>query len=57
MIMKTRPSETLKTEVKEEARPDWELIAKATIQLAFVIATMFLAHTFYIHMWRVTTGH
>jgi hypothetical protein len=57
MITKTRPLETVKPKVKEEARLDWEQIAKATIQLVFVIATMFIAHTFYIHVWRMATGH
>jgi hypothetical protein len=57
MITKTRPSKTIKTEVKEEARLDWEQIAKATIQLGFVIATMFVAHSLYISVWRMMTGH
>jgi ABC-type uncharacterized transport system permease subunit len=57
MITKTRSSETVTTEVKEEARLDWEQIAKATIQLGFVIATMFVAHSLYIFVWRMMTGH
>jgi hypothetical protein len=57
MITKTRPSEIVKTETKEEARLDWEQIAKATIQLVSVIATMFVAHSLYIYVWRMMTGH
>lgn len=57
MITKTRSLETVKTEVKEEPSLDWERIAKATIQLGFVIATMFAAHSLYIHVWRMMTGH
>ena len=57
MITKTRPSETVMTKVKEESRLDWEQIAKATIQLGFVIATMVVAHSLYISVWRMMTGH
>ena len=57
MITKTRPSETIKTEVKEESRLDWERISKATIQIAFAISTMFAAHSLYIFVWRMMTGH
>ena len=57
MITKTRPLETVETKVKEEPRLDWERIAKATIQLAFVIVSMFAAHSLYIHVWRMMTGH
>jgi hypothetical protein len=57
MITKTRPSETVKIEVKEESRLDWEQIAKATIQVGSAIATMFVAHSLYIHVWRMMTGH
>lgn len=57
MITKTRPSETVTPVVKEEARLDWERIAKGAVQLAFIIATMIAAHSLYLFVWRTMTGH
>lgn len=57
MITKTRPLETIKTEVKEETRLVRERIVKAAIQLGLVIATLFVAHSLYIYVWRMMTGH
>ena len=57
MITKTRPSEIIKTEVKEETRFDWKPIITAGVQLAFILLSMFTAHTIYISVWRMMTGH
>ena len=57
MITKTRPSETLKTEVKEERRPDWARIFQIAVQTIFVISTLYATHVAYIHVWRMMTGH
>jgi hypothetical protein len=57
MITQTRPSETLKTEVKEERRLDWVLISQIALQTVFTISTLYFAHVAYIHVWRMITGH
>ena len=57
MITKTRPSEAVKPEVKEERRLDWVHIAKLALQTVFVISTLYATHVTYIHIWRTMTGH
>lgn len=57
MITKTRPSETLKTEVKEETRLDWVRYGQIALQTIFTLSALYAAHVTYIHIWRMATGH
>lgn len=57
MITKTRPLETVKPQVKEERRLDWVKIGQASLQVLFAVAALYTAHSIYIGVWRMMTGH
>jgi hypothetical protein len=57
MITKTRPSEVLKTEVKEERRLDWVKFRNLFAQVIFTLSALYAAHSMYIYLWRMATGH
>jgi len=54
MITKTRPSEV---EVKEERSPKKVSVYQIVIQTVFTISALYVAHSLYIHIWRMMTGH
>jgi hypothetical protein len=57
MITKTRPSETLKTEVKEERRLGWSRYSQIVLQTIFTLSVLYAAHLTYVQVWRMVTGH
>jgi hypothetical protein len=54
MITKTRPS---KVEIKEERGLKKVSVHQVIIQTIFTISTLYAAHSIYIHIWRMMTGH
>jgi hypothetical protein len=54
MITKTRPSEV---EVKEERSFKKVSVHQVIIQTVFTVSALYAAHSLYIHIWRMMTGH
>jgi hypothetical protein len=54
MITKTRPSEI---EVKEERGLKKVSVHQVIIQTISTISALYAAHSIYIHIWRMMTGH
>lgn len=57
MITKTRPSKTIKSIVKEERRLVWVKFGQIVFQTIFILSVLYVAHTLYIYVWRIATGH
>jgi hypothetical protein len=54
MITKTRPS---KAEIKEERSLKNFSVHQVIIQTIFTISALYAAHSTYIYVWRMMTGH
>jgi hypothetical protein len=54
MITKTRLSEV---EVKEERGLKKVSVYQIVVQTVFTISALYAAHSLYIHIWRMMTGH
>jgi hypothetical protein len=57
MITKTRPSKTIKSIGKEERSFVWAKFGQIVLQTIFTLSVLYVAHTLYIYVWRMTTGH